>query len=282
VSAHDVPATAPGPRLAWPCGELAAALAPVLPGLRVEAVASVDSTNTRLLERLRTDPATPVLLVAEAQSAGRGRGGRRWQSAPGASLTFSLGLPFAPSEWSGLSLAIGVALADAIDPLGAGAAPRLQLKWPNDLWLADGGGRWRKLGGILVETAGTGAARACVAGIGLNVQPLPDVQDLASGYACVQEIAPALDAPGLLQRVVLPLVVALRRFEREGFGAFATAFVQRDLLRGRAVTTTLQGLPQGLADGVDAQGQLRVRHAGGVALVHSGEVSVRPGAPEPV
>ena len=264
--------------LAWPCEALAAALRPALPGLQVQAVASVASTNTRLIERLRADPTTPVLLVAEAQTAGRGRSGRSWQSAPGASLTFSLGLRYAPADWSGLSLAIGVALADAIEPAAAGKAPRLQLKWPNDLWLADGADRWRKLGGILVETVAAGGGRACVVGIGLNVRPLATAADLSSGYACLQELEPALDAPGLLQRVALPLVHALRRFECEGLSPFAAAYARRDLLQGRRVTTTLDGAPEGLAEGVDAQGALRLRHGGGVARVTSGEVSVRPSA----
>lgn len=264
--------------LAWPCEALAAALRPALPGLQVQALARVDSTNTRLIERLRADPGTPVLLVAEAQTAGRGRSGRSWQSAPGASLTFSLGLPYAPADWSGLSLAIGATLADAIEPPAAHPAPRLQLKWPNDLWLADGPGRWRKLGGILVETVASGGGRACVVGIGLNVRPLADAVNLSSGYACVQELETALDAPGLLQRVAPPLVHALHRFERDGLAPFAAAYARRDLLQGRRVTTTLDGVPEGQAEGVDAQGALRLRHGGGVARVTSGEVSVRPTA----
>ena len=86
--------------------------------------------------------------MAEQQTAGRGRQGKAWWSEAGASLTFSLGLPLAPGDWSGLSLAVGLALADALDPLpGAGLAspagppPRLGLKWPNDLILLDDGGR---------------------------------------------------------------------------------------------------------------------------------------------
>jgi BirA family biotin operon repressor/biotin-[acetyl-CoA-carboxylase] ligase len=124
----------------------------------VQALAEVDSTNTQLLARLRADPAQPQLLVAESQSQGRGRNGRSWQSAPAASLTFSLGLPLAPVDWSGLSLAVGVALATPSSRWAPGSA-RLQIKWPNDLWLRDAPGRWRKLGGILIETVSAAAAR---------------------------------------------------------------------------------------------------------------------------
>jgi BirA family biotin operon repressor/biotin-[acetyl-CoA-carboxylase] ligase len=270
--------SAPVTTLPWPCDRLQTLLQALRPGLQVQAVATVDSTNTRLLEALRAGDATPRLLVAEAQTAGRGRQGRRWHSAPGASLTFSLALPLAPADWSGLSPAIGVALADALEPLAADAAPRLQLKWPNDLWLADGPGQWRKLGGILVETLSMGKGRAVVVGVGLNVSARPPAADLSSGHAGMQELDPSLDAPGLLLQVAPPLLAALDRFEREGFAPFVARHARRDLLRGRVVTTTLQGLDAGIAEGVDAQGALRVRHAGGVALVSSGEVSVRPQA----
>jgi BirA family biotin operon repressor/biotin-[acetyl-CoA-carboxylase] ligase len=272
--------------LPWDTAGLQQALQASLAGLQVQALARIGSTNTHVLDLLRRGAAPALLVVAESQTQGRGRNGRAWQSQPGASLTFSLGLPLAPVDWSGLSLAVGTALADAIDPAGQGA-PRLQLKWPNDLWLREGAdhgtgtsaGGWRKLGGILVETVATGSGgRSCVVGVGLNVQPCVDVQGLASGYACVHELDPLCTAPALLARVALPLLHALRRFERDGLAPFAAAFAHRDLLCGRRVSTTQADLPQGVADGVDASGALRVRHAGGVALVHSGEVSVRPAA----
>ena len=114
----------------------------------------------------------PCLLVAEEQTRGRGRLGRGWIASAGASLTFSLALPLAPEEWSGLSLAVGLALAEALDPMvQPGAPPRIGLKWPNDLWLVDGPGRGRKLGGILIETVSVGHRRMCVLGVGLNVLP---------------------------------------------------------------------------------------------------------------
>lgn len=257
---------------------LALALQPLLPGLQVQVLATVDSTNTRLVERMRQPEAAPCLLVAEQQTQGRGRQGRSWQSAVGDSLTFSLGLPLAPADWAGLSLAIGVALAEAIEPLAADQAQRLQIKWPNDLWLADSPGRWRKLGGILIETVGRGGERICVVGVGLNVRPRLDVQGLSSGYACVQELQPTLDAADLLAGVAPALLAALQTFERAGLAPFAAQFARRDLLRGQLVDTTLADVPHGVAEGVDAQGALRVRHGAGTVAVSSGEVSVRPRA----
>lgn len=288
--------------LRWGAEALWEQLTPELPGLSVEVVARIASTNSALLERARVvaPPADeeggdlaqvrrsvestafgrraadlqPCLLVAEHQTHGRGRQGRLWQAAPGASLTFSLGLPLAPKDWSGLSLAVGVALAQALDPEVEGQPHRIGVKWPNDLWLLDGQGGGRKLGGILIETVAAGSRRLAVVGAGLNVLPMSPT-DVATGYACAQEIDPDATAPRVLHRVAKPLVDALKRFEREGFAAFATAFAQRDMLRGRLVRTTHPEVPEGVAQGLSANGMLLVRTDEGVKEVGSGEVSVR-------
>src|SRR6266478_1130751 len=121
------------------------AAAIVVPGVEVRVVQRCASTNSVLLK----GPCTgPVLLAAEEQTAGRGRRGRRWHSAPGAGITFSLSrsLQRPAREAAGLSLVAGVALARALRALGVAQAA---LKWPNDL-LVNGA----KLGGILVETRG--------------------------------------------------------------------------------------------------------------------------------
>ena len=269
------------PALRWELEALRRQLAPLLPGIAVERVARTDSTNTRLLERARTD-ATPCLLVAEDQTAGRGRQGRVWASAPVASLTFSLALPLAPKDWSGLSLAVGVALADALEPADCPscAAPRIGLKWPNDLWLIDApaaGGR--KLGGVLIETVASGGLRIAVIGIGLNLLPrseqAPD-PGLSSGYAGLYELDPDLTAPKALVAVAAPLLRALLRFESVGFEPFMPAWARRDLLRGQPVSTTAAAWPEGESEGVDAQGALLLRARGRLHRVVSGEVSVRP------
>ena len=268
--------------LRWELEALRRQLAPLLPGIAVEAIARTGSTNTRLLERARLD-ATPCLLVAEDQTAGRGRQGRSWASAPRASLTFSLALPLAPTDWSGLSLAVGVALADALEPADSRAPenPRIGLKWPNDLWLIEAsaaGGR--KLGGVLIETVASGELRIAVIGIGLNLLPRTETAlesaGLSSGYACLHELDPALTAPAALAAVAAPLVRALLRFEGEGFAPFMPAWARRDLLRGQRVSTTAADWPEGDSEGVDAQGALLLRVGGRLHRVVSGEVSVRP------
>ena len=253
--------------LNWGAEALWLALEPLLPGLSVEVVAQMGSTNTELLARARQSPADackPALLVAEQQTAGRGRQGKAWQSAVGASLTFSLALPLALADWSGLSLAVGLALAEALDPAPTPAqnptgAVRLGLKWPNDLILLDQHGQaphiGRKLGGILIETVQAGSQRIAVIGIGLNIRPL---------------------APG-----AVPLVQGLQAFERQGFAPLQPAFAQRDVLAGRLVTTSLPGLPLGRADGVDGTGTLWLQTADGRRPVASGEVSLKPAGAAP-
>ena len=291
----------------WGAEALWRQLVPLLPGLSVEVVPSVLSTNTSLLERARATPDVrdntgadsadvvvrrsvesgafgrravdlqPCLLVAEHQSAGRGRQGRPWQSVPGASLTFSLGLPLAATDWSGLSLAVGVALCEALEPANSDG-PQIGLKWPNDLWLMDGplhgAETGRKLGGILIETVASGTQRLVIIGIGLNVLPF-DAVEANTGFASLHELDAAATAPTVLAKIALPLVRALQQFERDGFAAFAERFAARDLLRGRTVRTTSAEVPEGIARGVSLQGALLVQSASGIASVASGEVSVR-------
>lgn len=279
MSAADRPGpTRPATAMAWPLQQLQQALQAVLPACAVEVLPELDSTNSELMRRARAGATAPVLLVAERQTAGRGRLGRSWLSGPvpdGArpsdtaalpSLTFSFGMPMAPQDWSGLSLAVGVGVARALHPA-------LGLKWPNDIWLQQ-----RKLAGILVETAAVGAGRHVVVGVGINIAPR-DAAGLSTPPACLQELLPEVDAPAALLRVAQPLVQALRLFEAQGFAAFQAAFRQRDVLRERPVL--LSDGTEGTAAGVDERGALLVHTCAGMKLVNSAEVSVRPVPPRP-
>lgn len=269
----------------WPAEAIWQAVAPLLPGFTVEVLPTVDSTSSELMRRARAGRQEPTLLVTEAQTAGRGRLGRDWQSSAYEgtgmvpALTFSLGLPLAPRDWSGLSLAVGVSVAESLQPqLPAPGSdrPRILLKWPNDLWLQDE----RKLGGILVETASFGqqagapdSQRYVVVGIGLNVLPVL-AQGLRTPPACLREVDATLTATSALQRIAAPLVQALLGFAEAGFAPFQARFAQRDLLAGRAVT--LSDGSQGAAHGVTEDGTLLVHTARGMQAVNSAEVSVRP------
>jgi BirA family biotin operon repressor/biotin-[acetyl-CoA-carboxylase] ligase len=273
----------------WGAEALWQALVPLLPGLSIEVVQTLGSTNSELTDRLRNAARTqggrrggdlsPQLLVAINQTAGRGRRGPPWHSTPGSSLTFSLALPLQRSDWSGLSLAVGLAVVEALDPQGR----RLGLKWPNDLMLlADGDdstpdkgrGMGRKLGGILIESVPAGEQRAAVIGIGVNVEPQP-VAEADYEIAALTEIWPEATAQDALARIGVPLVQALLAFERDGFAPLQDAYARRDVLRGQRVKTTDAAMPEGVADGVDGDGALKVTSGGQTRRVVSGEVSVR-------
>lgn len=288
----------------WPAEALWEAVSPLLPGFTVEVLPTIDSTNTELMRRARNGQCEPTLLVAEQQTAGRGRLGRVWQSDVGASLMMSLGLPLAPQDWSGLSLAVGVSVAESLQPvlppLGTGQPARVGLKWPNDLWLGGAAGD-RKLGGILVETASfvapqgaapavdpgaqgasrtTGSmARYVVVGIGINVRPR-GAEGMSMPPGSLQEVDPELDAPAALQRIVPPLVALLQAFEHYGFGPMQPRFAARDVLQGRAVT--LSDGQTGTAHGVGDDGALLVHTAGGMQAITSSEISVRPASAVPL
>ena len=290
----------------WPLEAIWEAVVPSLPGFTAEVVPSIDSSNTELMRRFRGSPSgsggspaaeprpEPTLLVAEQQTAGRGRLGRGWISQRGDSLTFSLGLPLQPADWSGLSLVVGISLAESLEPSGnfghaSSAAPRIGLKWPNDLWLADkkdgkSGTDYRKLGGILVETASWEGLRYVVIGIGINIRalelPALAAPDRAGAWpgplppGNLQAIRPELDAAQTLLQVVPSLVQAVQAFEQFGFAPFQARFARRDVLSGRAVALSDGTL--GTACGVGENGALLVHTAAGMKEITSSEVSVRP------
>jgi BirA family biotin operon repressor/biotin-[acetyl-CoA-carboxylase] ligase len=248
----------------WPAEAIWEAVSPLLPGFTVEILPEIDSTNTELMRRARAGQLEPVLLVAQRQTAGRGRLGRDWHSDSqglGDTLTFSLGLCLAPQDWSGLSLAVGLSLVQTLHP-------DLRLKWPNDLWMED-----RKMGGILIETTMVGQARYAVIGIGINIAPR-DAAGLRTPPAALRELLPGVQAVDVLAHVVLPLVRALQHFSDQGFAPLVSGFLQRDVLLGREVVCS-DGLV-GIAQGVDASGALLVHTASGVKKISSAEVSVRP------
>ena len=294
------------PPIRWPAEAIWQAVAPLLPDFTVEVLPEIDSTNSELMRRFKGAPGRPpqwdpVLLVAEQQSAGRGRLGRSWQSRSAGSLTFSLGLPFEPADWAGLSLAVGISVADSLEPLAVvgqsrpDSLPRIGLKWPNDLWLTTAQGE-RKLGGILVETTSWEGLRFVVIGVGINIRPMPlacldnpVVNPLVDPFAnpfitavapgSLQELQAGLDAPAALLCIVPALVQTVKAFEQFGFQPFQARFAARDVLCSRAVQ--LSSGTAGTAHGVGENGALRVLTASGMVEVTSAEVSVRPVAPRP-
>ena len=269
----------------WPAEDIWQSCVPLLPALTVEVLKEVDSTNSELMRRARSGLTDPVLLVAESQTAGRGRLGRQWHAQTGDALTFSLGLMLHPADWSGLSLAVGLSVVESLDPQGALG---LGLKWPNDVWVLQQPNQWAKLAGILIETAITqNEERYCVIGIGVNIVS-PNAQDLSMPAIGLRKLlagvvtassgttlsSGATSAPQALALIAKPLLATVLAFEAKGFAPLQTVFQKRDVLRDMAVT--LSDGRQGKARGVDNTGVLRVETPQGIQLVNSAEVRVRP------
>lgn len=239
-------------------------------GVAVEVVAQTGSTNADLLARAANLEA-PLLLVAEHQSAGRGRAGRSWLSSPEGSLTFSLAWKFdgGPQQLTGLPLAIGVALAETLGALGQ----QVQLKWPNDL-LKDGD----KLAGILVETqSAPGGGTWTVIGIGLNLLMPDEVEARLGRSAAGVPWLARMDRDALLAALLDGLAGALREFAARGFAAFAARWNLRHAWQGETVVLLDQGtvLHEGRAAGVDDSGRLLLDTADGRIAVMAGDVSLR-------
>ncbi|HET7300149.1 MAG TPA: biotin--[acetyl-CoA-carboxylase] ligase [Oleiagrimonas sp.] len=266
-----------GYRLPWPtqmldAAEIEAQLDGGGKGL-LEIHWELDSTSSELVRRQGSLPDLSVVL-AEGQQAGRGRRGRMWLSPPGLNIYLSCLKRFEQgfAGLSGLSLTVGVAVAQALEDVGVTDAG---LKWPNDV-LARGG----KLAGILVELNGEYQG-PCVAivGVGINVRLPPSMRE-DIGQPVMDLAGLCHDQPPDRNLVAARLISRLRdslcRFEIDGFGAFADDFARRDLLRGKSLRLHgAQGTFEGVGAGVDAQGALLVRTAQGEVRVDSAEVTVR-------
>jgi BirA family biotin operon repressor/biotin-[acetyl-CoA-carboxylase] ligase len=237
-----------------------------IPGVEVRRVARCASTNSALLqERL---PAMPVLLVAAEQTAGRGRRGRRWRSAPGAGLTFSLARRTRRPlrELAALSLVAGVAVARALRALGVAKA---SLKWPNDLVVGDA-----KLGGILVETRAAGGDTLAVFGIGINLRGGAELErQLKRPVASLDRfIVPA--GEDVITKVAASLMSALDAFEAEGFEAARLEWEALHAHAGQRLKVRLAGgrSVTGIAAGLAQDGALSLRTRAGLRAIRSGRV----------
>lgn len=258
----------------------------------IDVLPRCDSTNAVLLARAEAGAASGTVVVAEEQTAGRGRRGREWIATPGDSLTFSVLWRFAPDTVPiGLSLAVGVAVVRAlqkvmrsgIQPDGAGDTPQskssrdVALKWPNDILF-----QGKKLGGILVELV-PGAPHAAVIGIGIN-QRLPatlppDVRATAAALDGV--MASQVDNCALLATVLSELLVVLESFSLAGFSALRPDWLAWHAFQDAPVVLLADFSPpqQGICRGVDNEGALLLETDGRIERILSGEISLRPAAP---
>lgn len=249
-------------------------LGPHAPRFALEVVAECGSTNDELsLAATRTDERIAV-LVALHQRAGRGRRGRAWHAGDG--LAFSCAWPIAPDAPppSALSLAAGLAVAEAIEDLGV---RDVALKWPNDV-LVDG----RKIAGILVElVSGQRRTRHAIIGIGANLGSVPEYPpDGGRAPTAIAEhlaVAPAIET--VLATILIRLAGRLDAFAAGGFAAMHHDWSRRDAFAGQLVRIDGEGASRsGRCEGVDADGALRLATESGLERILSGELSLRSAA----
>lgn len=253
---------------------VAAAMNEAAPHFTLEIADEVDSTNRRMLTQAAQGIAQRSVLVAERQSAGRGRRGREWLGRIGGSLTFSVLWRFeqGASGLSGLSLAVGVALIRALRELGVGDAA---LKWPNDVQHAG-----RKLAGILIEMQGDVAGPcAVVVGIGINVRLgdalLGQIDQAATDLSSLMRTTPSRNV--LLGTVLRHLFAVMETFASAGFAGVREEWQIAHAYHDREVQLLLpDGTSRlGVVLGVDADGALLLRSPQGESRWLSGEVSLR-------
>jgi BirA family transcriptional regulator, biotin operon repressor / biotin---[acetyl-CoA-carboxylase] ligase len=289
LRARGVPIEARGPagyRLPWPlqmldANQIQATLSPSTMGLlgALDVHWELDSTSSELLRRGAAASDFSIVL-AETQTAGRGRRGRPWLSPPGLNLYLSCLKRFDQgfAALSGLSLAIGVIVLRALEQLGiAGAA----LKWPNDVLAITAGQPGGKLAGILVELSGEYQGPcAAIIGIGINLRLTPALHAQAGQPACDLATLAGGTSPDrnrVAAALIGSLVEGLRQFEREGFAGFLADYARHDLLRDQPLHLSgALGAFDGVGAGVDNRGALQVRIAdGSVRRIDSADVTVR-------
>ncbi|MDQ0142971.1 biotin--[acetyl-CoA-carboxylase] ligase [Cupriavidus necator] len=280
-----VPPTPPETSAAGPwridADALRAMLSPALRDWTLELVEETGSTNADLTARCRQAPWSDAgtLRLAYRQTAGRGRQGRPWQGQAGMTFSVALPLALAPARLSGLSLAVGLALAEALADVAPALGARVGLKWPNDLQI-DG----RKLAGILIESVPAGPQRVwAVIGIGLNlVRDARMEAALGRELAGVAEAMPGFDAgrdaPRLLAALLERLAAMRADFLAHGFGPMARRWCAADAYRDQPVRLLHDGqvIAEGMARGVDEAGHLLLETPAGLERIASGELSLRP------
>ncbi|QZY94659.1 bifunctional biotin--[acetyl-CoA-carboxylase] ligase/biotin operon repressor BirA [Pantoea dispersa] len=232
----------------------------------------IDSTNQYLLDRM-DQLNSGYACIAEYQQAGRGRRGRKWFSPFGANLYMSMywRLEQGPAAAMGLSLVIGIVMAEVIQSLGAAD---VRVKWPNDLYLQD-----RKLAGILVELTGkTGDAAQIVMGAGINlVMRGEGTAEINQGWINLQEAGIEINRNELAARLINRLREALPLFERDGLAPFVGRWEALDNFIHRPVKLLIGDHEvHGIARGIDKQGGLLLEQDGEIKSWVGGEISLRP------
>ncbi|MDN5894199.1 MAG: biotin--[acetyl-CoA-carboxylase] ligase [Nocardioides sp.] len=233
---------------------------------RVEILGSATSTNAVLAERARAGADAGLVVVAEAQEAGRGRLDRSWEVPPYAALTFSVLIrpDIPPTSWPWLPLMVGYAVHAAL----VDRMPGLGLKWPNDLLVDEE----RKVCGILVERVETPTGPAAVVGIGLNVSQTHEELPVEAATSLFLEVEGNPDRSEVLDGILGSLEALTPLLE--DIPALQTAYSSECVTLGRRVRVEVpSGEPfSGTAMGLDESGRLVVETEGGLESVGAGDV----------
>ncbi|MBZ7128751.1 bifunctional biotin--[acetyl-CoA-carboxylase] ligase/biotin operon repressor BirA [Klebsiella grimontii] len=238
---------------------------------RVTVLPVIDSTNQYLLDRL-SELQSGDACVAEYQQAGRGRRGRKWFSPFGSNLYLSMywRLEQGPAAAIGLSLVIGIVIAEVLQSLGA---DKVRVKWPNDLYLQD-----RKLSGILVELTGkTGDAAQIVSGAGINLMMRRVESDVVNqGWISLQEAGISIDRNQLAACLIKELRAGFKLFENQGLAPYLGRWEKLDNFINRPVKLIIGDKEIfGISRGIDAQGALLLEQEGVIKPWIGGEISLR-------
>ncbi|MDP2714102.1 bifunctional biotin--[acetyl-CoA-carboxylase] ligase/biotin operon repressor BirA [Rheinheimera sp.] len=235
-----------------------------------------DSTNSQLMQKVQDGLVTQpgYTLVAEAQTAGRGRRGRNWYSPFAASLYFSMywRLEQGIQAAMGLSLVVAIAIARMLKQQYQVEA---KVKWPNDVYV-DG----KKLCGILVELAGQAHAGCdVIIGIGMNIRlPQQALNSIDQQYIDLADASgQVIDRNLLVALLQQQLLALLAEFSENGFTGFVDEFAQYNQYRDKAVKLIGNTEIKGICLGVDKQGALLIKTASGVQAYFGGELSLRAG-----
>lgn len=243
-----------------------------LPSGQLTVLSVTNSTNQYLMEHIE-DLQSGDACVAEYQQAGRGRRGRQWFSPFGANLYLSMywRLEQGPAAAAGLSLVVGIVMAEVLQKLGA---DKVKVKWPNDLYMND-----KKLAGILVELSGkAGDSANVIIGAGINLlMKEPDANIVNQAWANLQESGLQIDRNELVIELVTALRQSLQLFEVEGLNAFIDRWQPLDNFLDRRVKLLIGDKEIfGIARGIDEQGALRLEIDGVIKTFIGGEISLRP------
>jgi BirA family biotin operon repressor/biotin-[acetyl-CoA-carboxylase] ligase len=242
----------------------------LLGGLDIYQV--IDSTNAEAMRRIEAEGGSGYLFTAEQQTAGRGRRGRQWVSPYARNIYLSIAWEYleGAAALEGLSLAVGVAAARALQGLGVEG---IGLKWPNDL-LAGGD----KLGGILIEMVGdsTGACHAVV-GVGLNVaMPERQAGAIDQAWTDLARLGGHVSRSALLAALANELLPLLAAYAHGGFAPWRSSWLALDAFADKPVTLQLgERQTSGIARGVDERGALLLETSLGVQPMYGGEISLR-------